>query len=53
MSGYARHLEPTADPALAPCTETAGKVLTLKNQMPDLAVLQARDPTAAARLLGT
>ena len=33
--------------------ETTGKVLALKNQMPDLVVLPAHDPTAAARLLGT
>jgi N-acyl homoserine lactone hydrolase len=32
---------------------TTGKVLALKEQMPDLVVLPAHDPTAAARLLGT
>ena len=30
-----------------------GKVLALKKQMPDLVVLPAHDPTAAARLPGT
>jgi glyoxylase-like metal-dependent hydrolase (beta-lactamase superfamily II) len=33
--------------------ETTGKVLALKEQMPDLVILPAHDPTAAARLLGT
>jgi N-acyl homoserine lactone hydrolase len=33
--------------------ETTGKVLALKKQMPDLVILPAHDPTAAARLLGT
>jgi glyoxylase-like metal-dependent hydrolase (beta-lactamase superfamily II) len=33
--------------------ETTGKVLALKRQMPDLVILPAHDPTAAARLLGT
>ena len=34
--------------------QTSGKVLALKQQMPDLvATLPAHDPTAAARLLGT
>ena len=31
--------------------ETTGKVLALKQQMPDLVILPAHDPTAAARLL--
>lgn len=34
-------------------TETTGRVLALKQQMPDLVILPAHDPTAAARLLGT
>jgi N-acyl homoserine lactone hydrolase len=33
--------------------ETTGKVLALKKQMPDLVILPAHDPTAAARLLGS
>ena len=33
--------------------ETTGKVLALKQQMPDLVILPAHDPTAAARLLGS
>ena len=33
--------------------ETTGKVLAPKKQMPDLVILPAHDPTAAARLLGT
>jgi hypothetical protein len=33
--------------------KTTGKVLALKEQMPDLVVLPPHDPTAAARLLGT
>jgi glyoxylase-like metal-dependent hydrolase (beta-lactamase superfamily II) len=33
--------------------ETTGKVLALKQQMPNLVILPAHDPTAAARLLGT
>jgi len=32
--------------------ETTGKVLALKKKMPDLVILPAHDPTAAARLLG-
>jgi glyoxylase-like metal-dependent hydrolase (beta-lactamase superfamily II) len=32
---------------------TTGKVLALKKQMPDLVILPAHDPTAAARLLGS
>lgn len=34
-------------------TESTGKVLALKQQMPDLVILPAHDPTAAARLLGS
>ena len=33
--------------------ETTGKVLALKQQVPDPVILPAHDPTAAARLLGT
>ena len=33
--------------------QTSGKVLALKQQMPNLVILPAHDPTAAARLLGT
>ncbi len=33
--------------------ETTAKVLALKKQLPDLVVLPAHDPTAAARLLGS
>jgi N-acyl homoserine lactone hydrolase len=33
--------------------QTTGKVLALKKQMPDLVILPAHDPTAAARLLGS
>jgi glyoxylase-like metal-dependent hydrolase (beta-lactamase superfamily II) len=33
--------------------QTTGKVLALKEQMPDLVILPAHDPTAAARLLGS
>ena len=33
--------------------ETTGKVLALKTQMPDLVILPAHDPTAAARLRGS
>jgi N-acyl homoserine lactone hydrolase len=33
--------------------ETTGKVLALKERMPDLVILPAHDPTAAARLLGS
>ena len=33
--------------------DTTGKVLALKQQTPDLVILPAHDPTAAARLLGS
>jgi hypothetical protein len=62
-------LEPTTRPTLAPCTGsldvvpgagsrhrhggTTGKVPALKQQVPDLIILPAHDPTAAARLPGT
>jgi hypothetical protein len=34
-------------------SQTTGRVLALKKHMPDLVVLPAYDPTAAARLPGT